>query len=261
MGRTTLDIALVIACLAVMFALTGCNTASHSPDQDVAAAASRAEVEKELREKPFVIGVDDVVSVYVHLNPDLSKDYTVGAEGTVFMPLVGNVQAAALTKAELEKSLTEKLSKFIIEPQIAVGVSQYMSKKVYVIGEVTLPGPVPMKGNVLTVWDAIVAAGLPRKTAALWRVHVISPDAEQPIAKRVNLRSIMYRGRFADNDFLKPGDIVVVPSSTAASLGEYLGQIVRPASYARDMAEIYDFFKYKSVYLDRNYGRFTRWPE
>jgi protein involved in polysaccharide export with SLBB domain len=191
----------------------------------------------------------------------ISGQYLVGPEGVVFMPLVGNVQAAGLTKTELEESLKEKLSEYIIEPQVSVGIAMYRSKRVYVIGEVAVPGPVPMKGNVLTVWDAIVAAGLPRKTAALWRTHVITPDVENPVIKRINFRSIMYRGKLAHNDYLKPGDIVVVPSAVAVSLGSYLGQIVTPAAYSRDMAEIYDFFKNKSIYLDRNYGRFTRWPQ
>ena len=221
-------------------------------------AAARAETEKALREKPFVIGIDDVVNVYVHLNPEVTSEYLVGQEGTIFMPLLGEVQAAGLTKPELQESLSEKLAKFIIQPQVSVGISQYRSKKVYVIGEVMIPGPVPMKGNLLTVWDSIVAAGLPLKTAALWRVHVITPDVENPVARQLNLRSIMYRGKFAQNYYLKPGDIVVVPSTTAASLGTYLGQIVTPASQSRRLVEVYEFFKNKSYFLDTNYGRYDR---
>jgi polysaccharide export outer membrane protein len=264
MSRHHACLFLVFLWLAIAFALTGCNTTNLSTEE---AAASREAIEKELKEKPFLIGVDDIVKVYVHLKPgvapeyEISGEYVVGPEGVIFMPLLGDVQAAGLTKADLEESLKEKLSEFIIEPQVSVGISQYMSKKVYVIGEVALPGPVPMKGNILTVWDAIVASGFPLKTAALWRVHIISPDAEKPVAKRINLRSIMYRGKFAHNDFLKPNDIVVVPSSTAASLGSYLGQIVTPAAQGRSLAEVYDFFKNKSIYLDRNYGRFTQWPQ
>jgi polysaccharide export outer membrane protein len=262
MIRSSMCLLLVAVFLAAL-ALTGCHTTNPSTDEGASISQSRQEIERELREKPFVIGVDDVIRVFVPLRADIpaqyevSGDYLVGPEGVIFMPLLGDVQAAGLTKEELEKTLTEKLSEFIEKPEISVGISQYMSKKVYVIGEVALPGPVAMKGNILTVWDAIVSAGLPLKTAALWRVHVITPDEENPVTKRVNLRSIMYRGKFTHNEFLKPGDIVVVPSSTAASLGQYLGQIVTPASYSRDMAQIYDFFKNKSLYLDRNYGRFS----
>ncbi len=263
MARSCICPFLILGLLAAL-GLAGCRTTDPSSPTGVEASLSREEIEKELKAKPFVIGVDDVIRVFVPLKADIpaqydvSGDYVVGPEGLVFMPLVGEVQAAGLTKGELEESLTEKLTEFIEQPDVSVGIAQYMSKKVYVIGEVGIPGPVPMKGNILTVWDAIVSAGLPLKTAALWRVHVITPDEANPVTKRINLRSIMYRGKFAQNDFLSPGDIVVVPSSTAASLGQYLGQIVKPASYSRDLAEIYDFFKNKSLYLDRNYGRFAR---
>ena len=91
-------------------------------------------------EKPFVVGVDDVLNVYVRHNPEVSGEFPVSPEGQIFMPLVGDVQAADLTKAELQASLTEKLSKFIINPEVAVGVSQYRSKKVYVVGEVMRTG-------------------------------------------------------------------------------------------------------------------------
>lgn len=249
--------------IAVAMCLSGCKTTSSSSAAEAAAAALREQMGKELAEKPFVIGVDDAVDVYVLMKVgvpaeyQVSGQYVVGPEGVMFMPLLGEVQADGLTKAELEQSLKEKLSEYIIEPQVSVGISVYRSKRVYVIGEVGLPGPVPMKGNVLTVWDAIVAAGLPRKTAALWRTHVITPDVENPVVKRINFRDIMYRGKFAHNDYLRPGDIVVVPSTVAVSLGSYLGQIVTPATQGRNMAEIYDFFKNKSLYLDRNYGRFA----
>ncbi len=246
----------VVLILAFGFFLIGCNTVPDSIGQSGSAALSREEVEKELMEKPFVIGIDDVVNIYVRHNPEISGEFLVGPEGTMFMPLLGDVQAADLTKADLQKSLTERLSKFIISPEVVVGISQYRSKRVYVIGEVLRPGPVMMKGNILTVWDAIVEAGLPLRTAALWRVHVITPDVEEPVAKRINLRSIMYGGKLAHDDFLNPGDIVVVPSTAAASLGTYLGQIVAPARSARELATVYEFFKNKNYFLDPLYGRF-----
>lgn len=245
--------------VASLFSFTGCKTTSSS--SGLSAGEVREQTEKELAETPFVIGVDDVVDVYVLMKAGVAQEYqvsgqyTVGPEGLIFMPLLGNVQAAGLTKTELEESLKEKLFEYIIDPQVSVGVAMYRSKRVYVIGEVAIPGPVAMKGNILTVWDAIVAAGLPKKTAALWRTHIITPDADNPVVKRINFREIMYRGELAHNDYLKPGDIVVVPSTVAVSLGSYLGQILTPASQSREMAEIYDFFKNKSLYLDRNYGR------
>lgn len=253
----------VILVLALGLALTGCHSTDYSGEGAGSAALSREAVRKQLIEKPFIIGVEDVLNIYVRYNPEVSGEFIVGPEGTIFMPLVGDVHAAGLTKAELQKELTEKLSKFLkFAPEekdklVAVGVSQYRSKKVYVIGEVTRPGPVLMKGNLLTVWDAINDAGLPLRTAALWRVHVITPDVEHPVIRRINLRKIMYGGKFAQNDFLQPGDIVVVPSTVATSLGMYLGQIVTPANYSRRLVSIYDFFKNKSYFLDTEYGRFT----
>lgn len=249
-----LAIAVVLLCLA----LTGCNTTSDFSNEPGSNGLSREELEKELMAKPFIIGVDDVLNIYVRYNPEVSGEFNVSPEGTIFMPLLGDVQAADLTKEELQQSLNQKLSKFILKPEVAVGISEYRSKKVYVIGEVLRPGPVLMRGNLLTVWDAIVDAGLPLRTAALWRVHVITPDVEQPVVKRVNLRGIMYGGKLAQNEFLTAGDIVVVPSSTAASLGSYLGQVVTPASYSRRLVEVYYFFKNKSYFLDTEYGRFER---
>ncbi len=252
----------LVACLAaiaiVILALSGCNTTAPPSG---APSVSRQEVKKQLMEEPFVVGVDDVLNVYVRHNPEVSGEFPVSPEGQIFMPLVGDVQAAGLTKTELQASLTEKLSKFIINPEVAVGVSQYRSKKVYVVGEVMRPGPVLMRGNILTVWDAIVEAGLPlRESAALWRVHVITPHDEQPDVRRVNLRSIMYGGKFAQNHYLQSGDIVVVPCTAATSLGSYLGQIVTPARHARELSTVYEYFRNKNYFLNPLYGQFDNVP-
>ncbi len=65
----------------------------------------------------------DTVSVKVFKAPDLSGDYEVDLTGQISMPLIGEVEAANLTTAQLDERLTQKLGeKYLEHPDVSVGV-------------------------------------------------------------------------------------------------------------------------------------------
>ena len=63
----------------------------------------------------------------------------VGEDGYLFYPYVGMVKAAGMNVAALRDTLTERLSKYIQNPQLDVRVVGFRSKRVYVVGEVNSP--------------------------------------------------------------------------------------------------------------------------
>lgn len=159
----------------------------------------------------YRVGPKDVLQVDVRKDPTLTKTYTVTAEGNILLPNIGALRVAELTASEIESRLNETLSAYIREPDAKVGVQDYQSKVIYVVGQVANPGPQPMKADMLTVQEAVFGAGLPTPEASLKRTHVITPDYEKPVVRQVNLNDILYKGRMADNILLRPNDIVYVP--------------------------------------------------
>lgn len=221
------------------------------------AEVEEGEAGAEVTNGPYVIGIDDVIRIAVRADAEASGDFIVGPEGTFFHPLVGDVEAEGLTVPTLRVVLVVKFSKYIKEPRITVGVVAYRSKKVYVLGEVFNPGVVLMNADKLSLRDAVVKAGLPTPDAALSRTYVITPAKERPVVRKINLKQILHGGRMAKNIMLKPGDIVVVPSTASKSLGVFLAQILRPARQVRELDMIYWYFKEREFFLDPLYGRST----
>jgi len=195
--------------------------------------------------KDYRIGAQDVVQIGVWEHPELTSKYAVAGDGTVTFPLVGPIKAAGLTAAELQAEVTKKLMDgFIKTPQVTVSVAEYLSQRVFVIGEVHTPGVVPLTGN-LTLVEALTRAGSLTENAGgeLQIVRAapgslsVGPTLPGSTGASVVLRAsvqLLLRGQFATNAELTDGDTIVVPRAQSVSV---LGQVKNPGAvpYEYDM--------------------------
>src|SRR6185369_13797584 len=107
----------------------------------------------------YVIGAQDVLTIQVFDQADLGGKYTVETDGTFSFPLIGRVTAGGLTLRNFEGELKKKLADgYFRNPQVTVAVEQYRSQRVFVMGEVRNPGPVPLSGG-MTLIEALSRAG------------------------------------------------------------------------------------------------------
>src|SRR3989338_8998488 len=162
----------------------------------------------------YTLGTDDVVTIVVRNQPDFSGRFVVDPEGKVQYNFVGDIPAAGKTKEELKADITKALRKFVRYPEVAVMISEYRSKAIYVFGFVNGPGKYAMKGDHITVKEAVVAAGLPRMDGSLKKVYIIRPDKNtkngKPEKKKINLDKVLNKGMSAEDFLLEPGDTIVV---------------------------------------------------
>ena len=106
---------------------------------------------------PYRLDVGDVVRVIVYNQQSLSTDYKVGDNGTISLPLLGEIRARALTVQELQKAIYDGLNNGIfVNPGVSVEISQY--RPFFVVGEVTKPGQYPYAPG-LNVLGAVAVAG------------------------------------------------------------------------------------------------------
>jgi polysaccharide biosynthesis/export protein len=107
----------------------------------------------------YVVGPGDVLDVIVFGNADLSWSPTVQTNGSVALPLLGEVPVAGLSVAEVKQKLTDMLGRdFLVNPQVDVRVKEFNSKFFTVLGEVNSPGRKPLRGRTRLI-DALVEAG------------------------------------------------------------------------------------------------------
>ena len=137
--------------LTLAFAIGGCAAAPLTP-QPVS-----AELDAGMRLVPeYRLGAADKIRVNVFGEEALTGEFLVGGSGKVSLPLIGEVQAAGLTIAELQEEIANALRQgYINEPRVSAEVLNY--RPFYILGEVNKPGEYPYTNN-LTVLNAVATA-------------------------------------------------------------------------------------------------------
>jgi polysaccharide export outer membrane protein len=157
----------------------------------------------------YVIGPDDTLAVNVWKEPDLTATLPVRADGMISLPLLNDVQASGLTPMQLAASITEKLKKFVADPRVTVTVTQMNSQRVYVTGEVSHSGPMPLTPD-MTVLQALSSAGF-TQFANTKGIYVLRNENGAQKKYPVNYKKLIKGEDSASNILLKPGDTIVVP--------------------------------------------------
>src|SRR6185436_3502564 len=100
--------------------------------------------EPDPRSVQYVLGPGDVLEIRQWKNPDVSGRLRVLPDGTITMPLLGQVVAAGLTIKDLREKISAGLSRFINQPQemqtLTVAVDKFQGYAISVLGEVNQPG-------------------------------------------------------------------------------------------------------------------------
>jgi polysaccharide export outer membrane protein len=104
----------------------------------------------------YKLGVGDRIKINVYNEPTLSGEYAVGANGSVSLPLIGDVPASGRTLDEMIAEARTRLADgFLRDPKVSGEVSIF--RPYFILGEVNTPGDYPYSVG-LTAMNAIAAA-------------------------------------------------------------------------------------------------------
>jgi polysaccharide export outer membrane protein len=158
----------------------------------------------------YVISPGDVLEVQVWKEPDVSKAVPVRPDGKISLPLLDDVQAAGRTSAALTADLTERLKKFISDPQVTVIVTEVNSQRIYITGEVTRGGTYPLEPG-MTVLQGLSSAGGFTPFANVKKIYVLRQQNGKQVKYPFNYKDVVKGSDTAQNILLQPGDTIVVP--------------------------------------------------
>jgi polysaccharide export outer membrane protein len=197
-------VGLILALLGVLL-LAGCP--SSLPFYDYAK-------EPDPRNKELILGVGDVVAVNVWENKDLNTETTIRPDGTITIPLVGDLKAAGETPSALKEQIKKRLTDFVKlqGTEITVAVKEWKSYRFTIQGEVVRQG-VFTSEQFVTVADAIAMAGGPTRFAKRGEVKLFRPDPKSKVPKTIPLdyEALSSGKRLDMNIFVLPGDTIFVP--------------------------------------------------
>jgi polysaccharide export outer membrane protein len=158
----------------------------------------------------YQIGPEDVLDISVWKEPDVSRVVPVRPDGRISLPLINDVQAAGSSPQQLAKAISEKLRKYLNEPQVTVIVTAINSQRVFVVGEVLRAGAFPIIPG-MTVLQALSSAGGFTTFADVKKIHVMRMRDGKHIELPFNYREVLKGDNPDQNIKLEPGDTVVVP--------------------------------------------------
>jgi polysaccharide export outer membrane protein len=198
-SKPSLSAHLAVAAVALALNVAGCRTPSSPLPSESSTAVDR----------PYVIGIPDLLRVNVWKHPDLGVEAPVRRDGKISVPLLEDVQAAGHTPQELSKLITENLSKFVSRPNVTVIVISPDSQVVTVVGGVNAAGAVPIHRD-MGVLEVVAAAGGFSAWANKGDVRVVRRVQGRRVAYRFDYHAFM-SGKPNSDILLMPGDVVVVP--------------------------------------------------
>lgn len=189
---------------AIVLAAAGCGP--KAPSYDYAK-------EPNPRKAEFVIGVSDVLEITVWKNEALSTQVVVRPDGTITMPLVGDLVAAGKTPSALKQEIAAKLQEYVkLEgSEVTVAVDEINSIRFTVSGEVAQPGVYTSKVYV-TVAEAIALAGGFTRFASKDEITLLRRDAQGTTRRIPIVYSLIANGEHPEmNLVVMPGDSLYVP--------------------------------------------------
>lgn len=172
----------------------------------------------------FILGPGDRVEIIVYRNDNLNRTVKIDTSGKIIYPLTGDIQASGLSIFQLRDKIRDGLSRYIVNPQVSIGVTSVQSQKIIVLGEVKNPGFFQAETS-MTILDAISQAGGVTSYGKQKSVLVIRGGMKKPELMRVDLEKALEKGDLTQNIMLQRGDIVYVPRTAIANVERFFGHI------------------------------------
>jgi polysaccharide export outer membrane protein len=158
----------------------------------------------------YKIGPQDVVQIDVWKEPEITRTIPVRPDGKISLPLVNDVQAAGLTAMQLAAVIREGLTKYLTNPQVTVTVTMINSRRVYITGEVSRTGALPLLPN-MTVLQALSSAGGFTPFAKMKDIYILRIENGRQTKYPFHYKDVVKGKRQEENILLQPNDVIVVP--------------------------------------------------
>ncbi|HVK85810.1 MAG TPA: polysaccharide biosynthesis/export family protein [Kofleriaceae bacterium] len=172
--------------------------------------------EPDPRDKEVTLGVGDVVAINVwgESNEALNTEATIRPDGTITMPLVGDLHAVGKTPTTLKEAIKTKLAEFVRMQgtEVTVALKAWKSYRFTVQGEVQKTG-IFTTDQYVTVADALALAGGPTRFAKRGDIVLIRSNPVSKETRRIPLDyDTLASGKHLEmNIYVLPGDTIYVP--------------------------------------------------
>lgn len=174
-----------------------------------------AQLRPDYRQNEYRLAKYDIITIMAlgHTEDIGENEITIGVDGMAALPYVGNVKLAGLTLDEARRVIYTKLSQYYKLPELNVSIKSYGARKVYVMGNVQLPGIKEMNVDNMNTYAAISSAGGVDNRGRSKHIQLIRQIEGVLYYREINIDAFVKKHDLSQNIQLEDGDIVYVPDS------------------------------------------------
>ena len=155
----------------------------------------------------YILQPGDVISVNVVEHPEFSGRHKIRPDGRINYPVIGEIDVATLTCAQLVKIMQGKLSSYVNNPVVSVSIEAYYANKIYVIGAVVRGGEYQIYEPIDLMKVIAMCGGLKNKRAK--ELKIIRGDGT---IITVNTNELWGSAKYDTKKYiLYPGDTLYAP--------------------------------------------------
>ena len=170
----------------------------------------------------YRLQTSDVVELQFRFTPEFTQTVTLQPDGFVPLQIAGEIKLQDMTLEEARAAIIAKYAGILHEPAITLTLKEFNKPFVIVGGEVSRPGKLDLRGD-LSLTDAVTMAGGFTANAKQDQVLLfrrVNPEMVE--VKRVNVRDILGKGKFAEDIRLLPGDAIYAAKSNVAKFDRFM---------------------------------------
>lgn len=191
---------------------------------------SRLEYDAHAHSREYLLGPNDIISVYVYDNKDYDREkIRIQPDGNIVLAPLGSIKVSGKTLAELNNILIKEYKTYLKNPQITIRLDQTKPFVAYIKGAVLNPGGYELNTDTTAVYPAgvnafsdvqitrrspllsnlLVAAGGVKFDADLEHINIKNDSLNESFD--INLMKILEGGDVRQDVYLTSGDVVTVP--------------------------------------------------
>lgn len=180
----------------------------------------------------YRIGEGDVLKITVYENDDLTTVTRVNANGTIRLPLLGEVGVEGLTLNEMSIKIKELYADgYIVNPQVHVFIQEFQSNKATILGQVKTPGLYELKEETSLLELISKSGGLTHDAGEQILIKRKSEAGGSSDAViRVNIYELVEMGNVSQNVNIRDEDTVYV-SKKELQYVYITGEVKKPDAY------------------------------
>ncbi|MDB4154209.1 polysaccharide biosynthesis/export family protein [Candidatus Pelagibacter sp.] len=180
----------------------------------------------------YFLGASDSISIDLTDTDDLDGVYKINREGMIDLPFIGKIKLDDLTLSEAQDLLLQVIKSFYKNPDLQIGIEEFNSNKVYIVGAVRNQITISLNQEPLSLIEAAIQANFnPSAEDKLYgTVGLLRREGK---VYKINLTNTFKNKDEKENFYLKKNDVIFIDKNSNSI--HVFGEATKSGTYFPDM--------------------------